>query len=241
MSFASTRDFWKFRRSVLRESRHIFSDEVEKFLDEVRATCEKRIKSLPPNKQLWRAQIGHSWWFDKELDDSRPCPYDAERMKPPPDKAREGRANPKGIPVLYLANKRETAVSEVRPWIGSIVSLAQFTTEKELRLVVCTEGLDEFPIYFEEPAPEEIEKAIWAEISKAFAEPVSPSDEVAEYAATQILAETFKKSGADGIVYKSNFGDEGHNIVLFDVNAVNQLSCSLVDIKKIAINISDYY
>src|ERR1039458_6332974 len=36
-------------------------------------------------------------------------------MKPKPEKAKEGRVNPKGIPCLHLATHEDTAMSEVRP------------------------------------------------------------------------------------------------------------------------------
>jgi RES domain-containing protein len=42
-------------------------------------------------------------------------------MKPIPKWQGEGRANPRGIPVLYLATHRETALAEVRPWIGAVI------------------------------------------------------------------------------------------------------------------------
>ena len=44
-------------------------------------------------------------------------------MKPLERIALEGRTNPKGIPYLYLSSKKETAMSEVRPWIGGYISL----------------------------------------------------------------------------------------------------------------------
>ena len=47
-------------------------------------------------------------------------------MKPLGGRATDGRANPRGIPCLYLATTKETAMSEVRPWIGSYVSAGQF-------------------------------------------------------------------------------------------------------------------
>lgn len=41
-------------------------------------------------------------------------------MKPLSNSASEGRANPKGIPYLYVATDKETAMSEVRPSLGAI-------------------------------------------------------------------------------------------------------------------------
>ncbi|MFZ0569740.1 MAG: RES domain-containing protein [Rhodomicrobium sp.] len=44
-------------------------------------------------------------------------------MKPIPNWLSEGRANPRGIPYLYLASTRDTALAEVRPWIGSHITV----------------------------------------------------------------------------------------------------------------------
>lgn len=54
-------------------------------------------------------------------------------MKPLRDKASEGRANPKGIPYLYLATTKEAPMSEVRPWIGSDISVGQFKLISQLQ------------------------------------------------------------------------------------------------------------
>lgn len=84
---------------------------------------------LPKDAHLWRAQLGHDLrpeYAGEELIDYFPTAYKPERMKPLRDSAREGRANPKGIPYLYIATDKETAMSEVRPWIGSIISAGCF-------------------------------------------------------------------------------------------------------------------
>ncbi len=59
-------------------------------------------------------------------------------MKPLRDRTREGRANPKGIPYLYLATHEDVAMAEVRPWIGSNISLGRFLTTRDLCLVDCS-------------------------------------------------------------------------------------------------------
>ena len=64
-----------------------------------------------------------------------PLGYPAERMKPLPNAPTEGRVNPAGIPVLYMATNRRTAISEVRPWIGHSVSVAQFRIRRRLKAV----------------------------------------------------------------------------------------------------------
>ncbi|WP_424666577.1 RES family NAD+ phosphorylase [Candidatus Binatus sp.] len=59
-------------------------------------------------------------------------------MVPLSDRAREGRVNPKGIPCLYLATHKDTALSEVRPGKGSLISVAQFQTCRDLTIINVT-------------------------------------------------------------------------------------------------------
>ncbi len=71
-------------------------------------------------------------------------------MRPLKDSATEGRANPKGIPCLYVASERETAMSEIRPWIGSTVSVAKFSNKNELRLIDFSKHPNvTLPLFFE--------------------------------------------------------------------------------------------
>jgi len=112
---------------------------------------------------------------------------------------RQRRANPKGIPVLYLSTRAETAMSEVRPWIGLLVSCAVFETTRELRLVdlSVTDG-DGFTFYFEQPDATKKEEAVWADIDAAFSEPVTSQDDTADYGPTQVISEWFRTNGFDG-------------------------------------------
>ncbi|MBD9455904.1 RES family NAD+ phosphorylase [Rhizobium sp. RHZ02] len=53
---------------------------------------------------------------------------------------------------------------------------------------------------------------------QAFSTPADRSDDAAEYAPTQILAELFRSLGYDGVAYKSAFGEEGDNIAIFNID-----------------------
>jgi RES domain len=156
-------------------------------------------------------------------------------MKPLRHRASEGRANPKGIPCLYLATTEKTAILEVRPWIGSYVSAGQFKLLRDCTLIDCSKTHRGFPIYFEEPDVAEREKAVWTGIDRAFAEPATRQDDTADYAATQIIAELFKRQGFDGIAYKSNFGEDGHNVALFDLDAADLINCTICKVDKVDI------
>lgn len=211
-------------------------------METVRLTAKKRIEVLPPETYLWRAQLGNDWDpiydEDGERIDDQPAPYSPPRMKPLSDRATEGRANPKGIPYLYLATDRDTAMAEVRPWKGSYVSVGQFRTVRELRLVNCTTNARGFVFYMEEPSPEQREEAVWHDIDRAFAQPVSPSDDLADYVPTQVLAELFRTHGYDGTAYRSSLG-AGHNRVVFDLDAADLVVCHIFRAESIAFSFKE--
>jgi len=138
-------------------------------------------------------------------------------MKPIPNWQSEGRANPRGIPYLYMANTRDTALSEVRPWIGASISVSQLRIVRDLKVIDCSKHfkpsetvllLDRLPAI----------DGIWFAIDNAFATPVSKDDETKGYIPTQIIAELFKSAGYDGVMYKSLLSEDGLNLALFNLN-----------------------
>jgi hypothetical protein len=155
-------------------------------------------------------------------------------MKPLMDRAIEGRANAKGIPCLYVATQIKTAIGKCRPWVGALLSVAQMKTNRELQIVNCTSAQKGFPIYFEEPEPAEREQAVWRDIDRAFAEPVTRTDDTADYAPTQILAELFQETGADGVGYRSALG-AGNNLALFDLACADVINGQLYKVDKLDI------
>lgn len=225
--FASWRSYWDFSREVARMRRYVRTPESTAFLEAVARTCALREKTIPEGWIARRAQLGHDWRFEEQIQDEVPAAYPPKRMKPLADRAYEGRVNAKGIPCLYLATKRDTAISEVRPWIGSLVSVGQFRIERTLRVVDCSLHHASKIFYLDEPPVAEREQAVWSYIDRAFSEPMTRSDDTAEYAATQVLAELFRDRGYDGVIYKSAFGEEGFNVAIFDLDAATLLNCGL--------------
>lgn len=213
------------------------SAEQHRFLKAVLATSESRTEMIPALTRLARAQIAFDW---QPIDigggetEEVPAPCGPTRMKPRKNMASEGRANPKGMPILYAATHRETAIAEVRPWLGLYVTVAQLRTRRALRIVNCTNDQRSrvrFP--FRTPPPDEFEGIVWADINHAFSEPVNPSDQLADYVPTQVLAEAFRKHGFDGIAYASSLGP-GHNLAIFDLDAADVRGCDLVQVTRVA-------
>jgi hypothetical protein len=234
--FKSWKSYQEFARTVKFDSRYIFDEDIKNFLDTVLMVCQKQTAVLESEKILCRAQLGNDIRpvFDeggKELYDED-CPFSPSRMKPLKYEVSEGRANPQGIPYLYLATNEKTAMLEVRPWPGSAISLGYFKVLRDLTIVNCSDEFKDSKYYFNEPPPEERERIVWGHISNAFSQPIEKSDKKADYIPTQVIAELIKMNHFDGILYRSSFGT-GLNIVLFDLDTVKMLGCRLMTPKKV--------
>jgi hypothetical protein len=242
MPFSDQNAFQRFNRSVRRDFRYARTPEQVAFLEAVAESSPSRIVELEKGAALFRAQLGHGWREEEIAPgeyDSFPAAHPPDRMKPVADKVGDGRVNAKGIPCLYLATKEITAALEVRPLIGSFVSIGVFRLERPLRIVNCSEKLVDVLYRFgrSDWTPDAIEKQVWTDINTAFSEPTERADAALEYIPTQVLAETLKLLGFDGIAYKSSFGEDGFNVALFDVDAAKLVTCGLHRVSDLAITL----
>lgn len=236
-TFKSADAYREFAQKVKATNRHIRDGDDLEFLATLLGQAEHgRKRTAPKGTVLWRAQLGFDWELDHDTDEYIESPLPPERMKPLRDRAREGRANPQGIPCLYLSTRKETALSEVRPWLRSLISIGQFKTVRELTIVDFSS--DERPrrhnwVF----PPEEWDKAVWYAIDRAFRKPVTPeADLPSDYFPTQVIAEFFKAHGFNGIAYQSAFqskSGKGHNVALFDPDAAELINCGLEEAREI--------
>ena len=242
--FKSWDSYGAFSRRIRGKRRFVWDPADEEFLRQLAITSKSRVRNMKSGTGLWRAQLGYEMredYFDGKYAGELPTAYLPERMKPKQGRAREGRANPKGIPVLYLATRPETAMSEVRPWVGSWISCAHLETTRSLKIIDLTLGKDQkFAIYFEEPDPPKREESVWSQIGHAFSTPVSSIYETADYEPTQVIAELLKTEGYDGISYTSAFGDDGQNVALFNLDDAEIMSCALHDVRSVEFNFRQF-
>ena len=243
MSFTSHNAFRDFDRSVRGQFRYARTSKQAAFLDEVAKTGGKRVRGLKAGARFFRAQLGHSWRKEEIAPgeyEEFPGAHDRDRMIPNAQFVGDGRVNAKGIVCLYLATNEETAALEVRPLVGSYVSIAQFRIVRNLRIVDCSEKLvGNFTGYFKNDwTAAEIEHQVWADINDAFSAPIERSDGGLTYVPTQIIAETLRLHGYDGIAYKSGYGEEGFNVALFDTTAAELKMCGLHGVAKMKVELS---
>lgn len=239
--FVSADSYRRFEQTVKHKTRYFHDEQVRGFLQTVLETSQSRKESIKKFSVLFRAQRGYTWRKENEGQPEEmevPDAYPAERMKPQPEFVGDGRVSPKGIPCLYLASSLDTAIAEVRPWVGSTISLAQFVIMRDVVVVDCSRDKRRFPLWLadgqpKEMPPEEREAVVWGDISYGFSRPITPDEPFTEYVPTQVLAEAFRSHGYDGIVYRSLLA-EGYNIALFDCNSAEVLNCGLYETRSVS-------
>lgn len=123
----------------------------------------------------------------------------------------EGRNNITGASYLYIASNPETACMEVKSQFGDLISLAKFRIIKPLYVIDF--GTEKT---FQRSDTELYEMSMgdfFSQLMLRFTEPVRGEN---AYRATQIIADYLRKTGIDGIKYKSFLSPGGFNYTIFN-------------------------
>jgi hypothetical protein len=134
-------------------------------------------------------------------------------------------------------------MSEVRPGGASNLTLTELEILRDLKILDCTKDSSSRSPY-DYPGPSlpsgnEREQVVWGSINSAFTRPVDASDLLADYAATQVLAEYFKNQGYDGIRYQSSYVTVGQNIALFALADAIVRQVKLMCVESIKMEFTD--
>jgi len=201
------------------------------FADEIRHRNRYFPQAAPDNDLLGRVLLETRTAIGTDTDLFRArvvegtVPGASEMGAPKAEYATAGRANPVGIPHLYLAFALETCVYETRVANHSRIAVGRFRASRELQVLNLADidPPDFFSVVEIESVADQISqvsihrylKALSAELRK----PVRVSDQPTEYIPTQYLCELAKSLGIDGVLYSSSLDATGRNLVLFDVDA----------------------
>jgi len=201
----------KFVVGLKYENRFTLTEEPMRFVESLIDYAKKyKTVSLPHNTSLFRARIN---------DSNSDAPFTLDKMSAPPAHlAGHGRLNPRGIPYLYLASDKLTAVSEVRPWVGCDLTVAEFCLTDDCQFVNFSK---EHFVNVLNGEQFEGPEFTWRElITWMFSAPFDPRDDAA-YIPTQYLAERIKSAGFAGIIYDSALNAGGYNVTLFGAKTAN--------------------
>ena len=179
---------------------------------------------LKPTDDLFRARVHHQSGLNS---------YSPDEMKSPkPEFVGGGRANPSGIPYLYLSDNPDTVLYEVRASYLDELSIARFQLREKFDSVKIVDFTEDTPLF----QPTKINATIKASllrkrISLDLSKPMRRYDSEIEYIPTQFICEFINVfTGASGIRFNSSLHLNGKNIVIFDQEL---MQCEDVQLKKV--------
>lgn len=165
-------------------------------------------KTYDPGKIFFRARVSNKDGFGI-----------AEMGKPPIEKAISGRANPNGIPYLYLSANLETTLYESRSSYLDYITIAEFKLLQPLHVVSLREIISVSPFIFGDKLENYItHQKYLMRLEKELSKPVRRFDKELDYLPSQYLCEYVKSLGYDAIEYASSLKEGGINIAVFNDN-----------------------
>lgn len=204
------------------------------FLDEKIDTL--RLKELLNHLKAYRVPRK---WFRARINQSD-VPYKIEEMGAPPSRlAGHGRANPTGIPYLYLGSTPKTAITEIRPHTGEVATVAEFEIPDDL-IIVDLRAPRQHVSPFVLTDAEEIGKMradipFLEKLGDELTHPVLPRSAAIDYIPSQYLCEFIKKIGFNGVIYRSSTSG-GINFALFNPSLARPVSITQYEVKKVSVN-----
>ncbi len=194
----SIKKLWEqFKTDIIFKNRYFAGREILYLLDRFNT-----IRMFPDDVKMdfYRARIG-----DYINEDS------ACLLAPQKGKSSAGRCNPEGISYLYLSSCQKTAVCEVRPSSGDIVSVAKINVD--------VSKIFSFIVYFQDlnisaGVDDEESKILMRLIDNELSSKVTKHRKL-DYLPLQYISEYIKNRDYDGFIYSSTVGP-GMNLVMFD-------------------------
>jgi RES domain len=165
----------------------------------------------------------------------------ADMGAPPKRVASHGRANPAGIPYLYLGSTPETAVSEIRPHTGETACVADFRTPGGLKLVDRRRPKKMVSAFLLEDAQSitrmRSDLPFLERLGDELTRPVVPQSAAIDYTPSQYVCEFIKKCGYHGVVYRSSVSD-GINLALFDPASAQPGGVTQYRISRVSVDVT---
>ncbi len=150
-----------------------------------------------------------------------------------------GRANPSGIPYLYLSDNEETILYEIRASYLDEVSLASFQIKQDLNQEIIISDFTEVPSLY---APAEVNGRIKSTllkqiISRDLSKPMRRYDSEIDYIPTQFICEFIKVfTDVQGIKFRSSLHHIGNNLVIFNQDIMVCKRVKKVQVSKVSID-----
>ena len=157
---------------------------------------------------------------------------------PPKEMSREGRANPIGIPYLYLCDNKHTVLYEIRATFLDEVSVANIKLDSSKKeTITISDFTEKHSIYIPNGVNKRIKTTLLKKvISRELSKPMRRYDSELDYIPTQFICEFIKTfTGVQGIKFKSSLHPKGNNLVIFDQSLMKCTTVRKVQVSEILI------
>lgn len=214
---------WEYFREELKHRNRFFPQNIE---------ATKQLKVLFGFLVTPTVDIPTKFYRARICDHPQPYPLD-QMGKPPAALTGNGRANPVGIPCLYVASDTKTAISEIRPQKSEMVCVAEFEVAGGIELADLRYPRKTIsPFLLSEEQIKLLHRFMeyLCRLSEELTMPVLPKSAQLEYLPSQYLCEFIKHCGFDGLIYRSTMG-AGVNYAVF-----NDAKVTAVDVKHYIID-----
>ena len=192
----------EIKREVLNEYRY-FSHLEDSMLQDLIPMQEM----ISVETKLYRARITPDS-IEKWNTDEMGCP--------PVEKTTAGRANPIGIPYLYLCKDDQTPLYETRTSLQDKVTIGEFVVRENLRVINLSAQISLYGLYLNQQLLPCMQKKIFFDkVRDDMSKPKRSVASETEYVPTQLVCEYCKRKGYDGICFNSSLNKTGINVVLF--------------------------
>lgn len=227
-------NYWSVLKEQLKWERRYFTN-IEILTDDLGWDSFFESKTIINNDEtFYRARLHQN--SQEEI-------YPIDKMSSPPAiYASAGRANPIGIPYLYLSDNEETILYEVRASYLDEISVAKFSKNEEYQSEIIISDFTEIPtLYHPNGVNKKIKSTLLKQlISRDLSKPMRRYDSELDYIPTQFICEFIKTfTNVQGIKFRSSLHNTGSNLVIFNQETMKCQSVKKVQISKVNIRARD--
>jgi RES domain len=141
-------------------------------------------------------------WYRARLQPGETAFTPPEMGAPPRRITSHGRANPAGIPYLYLGSDPTATISEIRPHTGEVACVADFTTPTDLKVIDLRSPRNLVSPFLLEDATDigkmRSDLPFLERVGEELTRPVIPEAAAIDYIPSQYLCEFIKNKGYQG-------------------------------------------
>jgi len=216
-----------FAKEIKEKNRFFLSEVID--TDMLDAVFERLVVTYPPGTEFYRARISTS-------------KLDLDKLgKPPAELTTPGRANPVGIPYLYVSDSEQTTLYETRIALHESITIGKFVAAESINVVSLKGILEYGPFEIMDRGFDLVEfiqfRPYLLKLGDELSKPVRKQDVNLDYLPTQYLCEYIKsKLGFDAVEYKSAMNINGYNLAIFNDHKVKCVDANFYKVTDLTYN-----